>query len=87
MNRYSDQTAMVFTQCPSCGATHDATTSTMGSTRPKPGHFGICSTCGAGAVFDEELKLRKPNAKEQAFLDNNPEFRAIVKLIQGRKRS
>lgn len=58
--------------CPSCGYTLDGATQINGDNLPQPGDFSVCARCGRVHVFDKQMKLRFPSAKEQKIIDDDP---------------
>ena len=52
--------------CPFCEYQHDGATQINGNNLPKPGDVSICIKCGLVGVFDDNLDVRKPTAKEEA---------------------
>lgn len=51
--------------CPSCGQLQDSLTGVTGNeTRPRPGDFGYCMSCGEVHVLSETLSRRLPNEDE-----------------------
>jgi hypothetical protein len=53
------------TTCPWCGTDHDMASDPTGDGAvPKPGDVTMCIVCGAWAVFDHKLRLRRPTLAE-----------------------
>lgn len=51
----------------------DSATGAYGDYKPTAGDLSICLNCGAVAVFNEDLTLRKPNEKEKRDIALNSE--------------
>lgn len=48
-----DHTRFPSSNCPACGAEHDAATGVVEGTRPKPGDLTLCFDCWALSVFTD----------------------------------
>lgn len=77
------------TTCPHCRATHDSDTSINGDdSKPRPGDFSFCASCGEWAVFASVAGgLRLCNEAEAAMIEGSPDCAAIhqrwVEFING----
>jgi hypothetical protein len=48
---------MRATECPCCGAIHDAATGLKGEAEvPKPGDLSVCISCGAVCEYDQNME-------------------------------
>jgi hypothetical protein len=54
--------------CLACGKMNDMAMGTTPDTRPSPGDFTICATCGHVMVFAADLTLRNPIGKEMVAM-------------------
>lgn len=60
--------------CPYCGAEYDCVAAADGGDpMPKSGDAALCFSCGVFSVYDEDLKLRRPNVDEAMGLAMNTE--------------
>jgi DNA-directed RNA polymerase subunit RPC12/RpoP len=66
-------TRMPEYRCLDCGAVHDAATNFAGET-PSSGSVSICAECGAIALFDDFLQLRRPTPAERASIERATGF-------------
>lgn len=60
--------------CPFCDYKVTAATEALGDHRPSSGDFSICLNCGAIAVFQDDLKLRRPTEKEAREIRQDKEI-------------
>ena len=61
--------------CPFCGTYHNAATDTdFGGSMPCPGDIAVCFDCTAVAVYDDDLRLRRPTDAESAEIKRDPEI-------------
>lgn len=68
-------------KCPDCGAEFNRMTAPQDpSLKPEPGNYTLCSFCGAVAVFDEKLELRRPTKEEQETREFAQCLRASAQL-------
>jgi hypothetical protein len=60
--------------CPYCGHRVDAATTTPGArgTGPCPNDASICIACGSMLIYDDDLRLRRPDPGELAELEADP---------------
>lgn len=74
--------------CPYCGKANDAVSSVETFGRPKKGSATVCIQCSGVAVFNQDLTLRPPNAKERMKLAKDFEVqRLIMAIMQINKQS
>lgn len=69
--------------CPHCGRHVNAATPIEKGTTPRVNDFTICAYCKQVSVFDE-LCLRKPDVREEAWFWNSEEgrrFSAIKPIL------
>lgn len=68
-------------KCLKCGKLLDGCSAVENEAKPKKGDFSICIKCGNIAVFDNDLKLRKPTKKEHEEISANETIMAQQRLI------
>lgn len=68
-------------RCVECGAALDELTSCRGS-RPRPGHFSVCSTCGHLSILDERLCHREPDENDLAELHRDQRAWELMTRMQ-----
>jgi hypothetical protein len=69
--------------CPWCGTHHEyashVTIQPQDYKQPKRGDVSLCAECGALAVYDRNLILRRPNKIEKWQIDRNPLIALAIK--------
>lgn len=72
-------------KCDTCGRTLNAATAVEDGKRPMPGSVSICWYCGVVRLFDDQLRLRKPNDAEALELSRNRQLSALVAEVRLRR--
>src|ERR1035437_7246695 len=73
--------------CPSCDYSLDAASQLVlevhlnGNALPVPGDFSISLKCGSVAVFDKQMNLRLPTAKEKKCIDQDQTITLALRAI------
>ena len=58
-------------RCPHCGTKLDGAFGIGNNATPDPGSVSLCAVCVNWAVFDENLKMVKPDAKLLAEIEKD----------------
>lgn len=71
--------------CPFCG--HELTLAdnlgpTPESKPPEKGDLTFCIACGEWGLFDENLKMRRPDEMERMTIENNAELWPHMQRVQ-----
>lgn len=75
------------TTCYNCGKLLDmATNAGRKVFDPHPGAISICLYCLAIAVFDEDLRLRKPTEEEAETFANSEQIQTAIKRLDDYKK-
>lgn len=71
--------------CPFCGTEHDRSATVMGS-GPKEDDVSICMVCSGISVFTDEIKLRKPTAKELKLIERSATTQHMLNAVRETKK-
>ncbi len=68
--------------CPECHYVANRCAGVATESRPVPGDLSLCIACAAIAVFDDELRLRRPTEEERAWAENDAYVRFTRAAIE-----
>lgn len=58
--------------CWKCGYKMDRSTEALGDHKPEKGDISMCISCGALAIFNADLTMRKPTQLEEVEIAHHP---------------